>query len=121
MSAKISRIYAQKMVHCKQSNSQFSFSHINLCELHGFRYEAANSQKNRDKQRLVELEKALSEEKQNKQRLESQIKTERALTKKLQDDLTKLSLAPPRFDCQSHLSLLFYCFVLSEVNVQNSV
>ncbi|CAF0907583.1 unnamed protein product, partial [Adineta ricciae] len=63
------------------------------------KYEAANSQKNRDKQRLVELEKALSDEKQNKQRLETQIKTERALTKKLQDDLTKLSLAPPRSEC----------------------
>lgn len=120
MSAKIWRIYAQKMLHYKQSNSQFSFSRIKLSEIHGFRYESANSQKNRDKQRLVELEKTLNEEKQNKQRLETQIKTERALTKKLQDDLTKLSLAPPRF-VTPMLSLVLYCPMFSEVNVQNSV
>jgi hypothetical protein len=39
----------------------------------------------------------LNDERQNKQRLETQIKTEKILTKKLQDDLTKLSLTPPRF------------------------
>ncbi|UJR08139.1 hypothetical protein I4U23_012415 [Adineta vaga] len=63
------------------------------------KYETTNSQRNRDKQRIIELEKTFSEEKQNKQRLESQMKTEKTLTKKLQDDLTKLSLAPPRSEC----------------------
>ncbi len=62
-----------------------------------YRYESVNTQRNRDKQRIVDLEKNINDDKQNKQRLESQIKTEKILTKKLQDDLTKLSLAPPRF------------------------
>jgi DNA repair exonuclease SbcCD ATPase subunit len=62
-----------------------------------FRYESVNTQRNRDKQRLSDLEKNINDEKQNKQKLEIQIKTEKTLTKKLQDDLTKLSLAPPRF------------------------
>jgi len=39
----------------------------------------------------------LNEERQNKQRLETQIKTEKTLTKKFQDDLTKLSLTPTKF------------------------
>jgi hypothetical protein len=56
-----------------------------------------NTQRNRDKQRMADLEKNTNDEKQNKQRLELQIKTEKTLTKKLQDDLTKLSLAPLRF------------------------
>jgi DNA repair exonuclease SbcCD ATPase subunit len=62
-----------------------------------FRYEAVNTQRNRDKQRMADLEKNTNDEKQNKQRLELQIKTEKTLMKKLQDDLTKLSLAPLRF------------------------
>jgi hypothetical protein len=56
-----------------------------------------NTQRNRDKQRISDLEKNINDEKQNKQKLDSQIKTEKTLTKKLQDDLTKLSLTPPRF------------------------
>ncbi|CAF1527298.1 unnamed protein product [Adineta steineri] len=63
------------------------------------KYESVNTQRNRDKQRVIELEKTVNEEKQNRQRLESQIKTEKTLTKKLQDDLTKLSLIPPRSEC----------------------
>ncbi|CAF1101197.1 unnamed protein product [Adineta steineri] len=63
------------------------------------KYESVNTQRNRDKQRVIELEKIINEEKQNRQRLESQIKTEKTLTKKLQDDLTKLSLIPPRSEC----------------------
>ncbi|CAF1457265.1 unnamed protein product [Adineta steineri] len=63
------------------------------------KYESVNTQRNRDKQRVIELEKTINEEKQNRQRLESQIKTEKTLTKKLQDDLTKLSLIPPRSEC----------------------
>lgn len=63
------------------------------------KYEAVNTQRNRDKQRLSDLEKALNEEKQNRQKFETQIKTEKTLTKKLQDDLTKLSLTPPRSEC----------------------
>ncbi len=62
----------------------------------------------------------MNEERQNKQRLESQVKTEKILTKKLQDDLTKLSLTPTKF------VLLFYnknkhfpSFI--EMNVQNNV
>lgn len=54
------------------------------------------SQRQRDKQRLVDLERNFNEERQQKQRLEGQMKTEKALTKKLQDDLTKLTSAPPR-------------------------
>ena len=62
-----------------------------------FRYETIHSQRNRDRQRIADLEKIANDEKQNKQRLESQLKTEKLLTKKLQDDLTKLNLTPPKF------------------------
>lgn len=62
-----------------------------------FRYESVNTQRNRDKQRISDLEKSVNEEKQNRQKIELQIKTEKTLTKKLQDDLTKLSSTPPRF------------------------
>lgn len=62
-----------------------------------FRFESVNTQRNRDKQRISDLEKSVNEEKQNRQKLELQIKTEKTLTKKLQDDLTKLSSIPPRF------------------------
>ena len=55
-----------------------------------------NGQRQRDKQRLTDLEKNISDEKQQKQRFELQIKTEKTLTKKLQDDLTKITLAPVR-------------------------
>jgi hypothetical protein len=86
-----------------------------------FRYEAVNTQRNRDKQRMADLEKNTNDEKQNKQRLELQIKTEKTLTKKLQDDLTKLSLAPLRFVfvffIRLDLTLIYYL----EVNVQNNV
>jgi septal ring factor EnvC (AmiA/AmiB activator) len=61
------------------------------------RYDSVNTQRQRDKQRLTDLERNLNEERQNKQRLETQIKTEKTLTKKLQDDLTKLSLTPTKF------------------------
>jgi hypothetical protein len=56
-----------------------------------------NTQRQRDKQRLTDLERNLNEERQNKQRLELQIRTEKNITKKLQDDLTKLSLIPTKF------------------------
>jgi chromosome segregation ATPase len=61
------------------------------------RYDSVNTQRQRDKQRLTDLERNLNEERQNKQRLETQIKTEKTLTKKFQDDLTKLSLTPTKF------------------------
>ena len=61
------------------------------------RYDSVNTQRQRDKQRLTDLERNWNEERQNKQRLESQMKTEKSLTKKLQDDLTKLSLTPAKF------------------------
>lgn len=61
------------------------------------RYDSVNTQRQRDKQRLTDLEKNLNEERQTKQRLENQIKTEKTVTKKLQDDLTKLSLTPTKF------------------------
>lgn len=60
------------------------------------RYESVNSQRQRDKQRLTDLEKNITDEKQQKQRFELQIKTEKTLTKKLQDDLTKITAAPVR-------------------------
>jgi hypothetical protein len=63
------------------------------------KYDSVNTQRQRDKQRLTDLERNLNEERQNKQRLESQIKTEKTLTKKLQDDLTKLSLTPAKNEC----------------------
>lgn len=66
---------------------------IKLC----FRYDSVNTQRQRDKQRLTDLERNLNEERQNKQRLELQIKTEKTLTKKLQDDFIKLSLTPAKF------------------------
>lgn len=59
------------------------------------KYDSVNTQRQRDKQRLTDLEKSLNDERQTKQRLESQIKTEKSMTKKLQDDLTKMSLSPP--------------------------
>ncbi|CAF5081897.1 unnamed protein product, partial [Rotaria sp. Silwood1] len=62
-------------------------------------YESINIQRNRDKQRITDLEKNVNEEKQIKQRLELQIKTEKTLTKKLQDDLTKLNLIPLKNEC----------------------
>ncbi|CAF4389112.1 unnamed protein product, partial [Adineta steineri] len=40
------------------------------------KYDSVNNQRQRDKQRLVDLERNLSDERQNKQRLETQIKTE---------------------------------------------
>jgi hypothetical protein len=63
------------------------------------KYDSVNTQRQRDKQRLTDLERNLNEERQNKQRLESQVKTEKILTKKLQDDLTKLSLTPAKNEC----------------------
>ncbi|CAF4053839.1 unnamed protein product, partial [Rotaria magnacalcarata] len=63
------------------------------------KYDSVNTQRQRDKQRLTDLERNLNEERLNKQRLESQIKTEKSLTKKLQDDLTKLSLTPAKSEC----------------------
>jgi len=63
------------------------------------KYETVTSQRQRDKQRLVDLERNFNEERQQKQRLDGQMKTEKALTKKLQDDLTKLTSAPPRNEC----------------------
>ena len=60
------------------------------------RYDYANTQRQRDKQRLTDLERSVNDERLNKQRLESQIKTEKTITKKLQDDLTKLSLTPTK-------------------------
>jgi hypothetical protein len=55
-----------------------------------------NSQRQRDKQRLTDLEKNITDEKQQKQRLELQMKTEKTLTKKLQDDLIKLTSVSTR-------------------------
>ncbi|CAF3726199.1 unnamed protein product [Adineta steineri] len=63
------------------------------------KYDSVNNQRQRDKQRLVDLERNLSDERQNKQRLETQIKTEKTVTKKLQDDLTKLTLTPTKNEC----------------------
>ncbi len=60
----------------------------------------------------MELEKNANDEKQNKQRLELQIKTEKTLTKKLQDDLTKLSLAPPRF-----VLLFFFIIIFNLITI----
>ena len=60
------------------------------------RYEAVNGQRQRDKQRLIDLEKNITDEKQQKQRFELQIKTEKTLSKKLQDDLTRITSAPVR-------------------------
>jgi chromosome segregation ATPase len=92
------------------------------------RYDSVNTQRQRDKQRLTDLERNLNEERQNKQRLESQIKTEKTLTKKLQDDLTKLSLTPAKFvqtkssieKKQKHTNN-FSCLSILEMNVQNNV
>ena len=50
----------------------------------------------------MDLEKSLNDEKQNRQKLDLQMKTEKTLTKKLQDDLTKLSSTPPRFVLPPH-------------------
>lgn len=86
-------IYAQRIPVYKPSNYLLP-SLISFIDL--IRYESVNTQRNRDKQRLVELEKSLNEEKQSRQKLELQMKTEKTLTKKLQDDLTKLSSTPPR-------------------------
>jgi hypothetical protein len=62
----------------------------------------------------------LNEERQNKQRLETQIKTEKILTKKLQDDLTKLSLTPTKF--VFFISFVFFLNIfIIEMNVQNNV
>ena len=86
------------------------------------RYDAVNSQRQRDKQRLIDLERNFNEEKQHKQRLELQMKTEKTLTKKLQDDLTKFSLAPARFVSNvvcSRVVIPSRCF--PGVNVQNNV
>lgn len=90
-------IFEQTIRHYKRSK----IIDFNLIFFHSFcsisnRYETVTSQRQRDKQRLVDLERNFNEEKQQKQRLESQMKTEKALTKKLQDDLTKLTSAPPR-------------------------
>ena len=80
-----------------------------------------NSQRQRDKQRLIDLERNFNEEKQQKQRLELQMKTEKTLTKKLQDDLTKFSLAPARFVTNiAHSRILIHsrCFDRSECTEQ---
>lgn len=69
-----------------------------------FRYDSINTQRQRDKQRLTDLERNLTDERQNKQRLESQIKTEKTVTKSLQDALTKLSLTPTKFVNQHYFS-----------------
>ncbi len=69
------------------------------------RYDSVNIQRQREKQRLTDLERNLNDERQNKQRLETQIKTEKILTKKLQDDLTKLSLTPTKF-----VQLIFFFY-----------
>ena len=74
------------------------------------RYDTVHSQRQRDKQRLIDLEKNFNDEKQQKQRLELQMKTEKALTKKLQDDLIKYSLAPARF--VSRTSSVHWCIRL---------
>ncbi|CAF0818887.1 unnamed protein product [Rotaria sordida] len=63
------------------------------------KYDSVNTQRQRDKQRLTDFERNLNEERQNRQRIETQIKTEKTLTKKLQDDLTKLSLTPAKSEC----------------------
>jgi len=63
------------------------------------KFESVNTQRQREKQRLVDLERNLNDERQNKQRLELQMKTEKTLTKKLQDDLTKLNCAPVKMEC----------------------
>lgn len=58
----------------------------------------------------MDLEKSLNDEKQNRQKLDLQMKTEKTLTKKLQDDLTKLSSTPPRLvlsPCQTRSNLSF--------------
>jgi DNA repair exonuclease SbcCD ATPase subunit len=75
------------------------------------RYDSVNTQRQRDKQRLADLERNLNEERQNKQRLETQIKTEKTLTKKLQDDFTKLTLTPAKFVFYTILFLLMFCFI----------
>ena len=69
------------------------------------RYDSVNTQRQRDKQRLTDLERTLNEERQNRLRLESHVKTEKSLTKKLQDDLTKLNLISPKL-----VLLLSFCF-----------
>lgn len=63
------------------------------------RYDSVNTQRQRDKQRLTDLERNLTDERQQKQRLESQIRTEKSVTKKLQDDLSRLSLTPAKSVC----------------------
>ena len=75
------------------------------------RYDSINTQRQRDKQRLTDLERNLNDERQNKQRLESQIKTEKTVTKSLQDALTKLSLTPAKF-----VSDFFFSFFFIEKN-----
>lgn len=72
-----------------------------------FRYETVNTQRQRDKQRLTDLERGLNDERQNKQRLESQIKIEKTLTRKLQDDLTKMTLTAAKFVFFSNSSYIF--------------
>ncbi|CAF1129201.1 unnamed protein product [Adineta ricciae] len=63
------------------------------------KYDAVSVQRQRDRQRITDLERNLNEERQNRQRLDSQIRTEKTLTKKLQDDLAKLSLTPIKNEC----------------------
>ena len=88
-------IFEPKTPHCKPSETDDS-SRFDLFLVVRIRYESVTSQRQRDKQRLADLERNVNEEKQQRQRLDSQIKTEKTLTKKLQDDLTKLTSAPPR-------------------------
>lgn len=115
-------MFVRRMQLYRSSNGRFDLG----WRLHCFffqRYEAVNSQRQRDKQRLIDLERNFNEEKQQKQRLELQMKTEKTLTKKLQDDLTKFSLAPPRFvsnvGCTLRSRLHSRWFI--GVNVQNNV
>jgi hypothetical protein len=63
------------------------------------KYDSMNTQRQRDKQRVADLERNLNDERQTKQRFESQIKAEKTLTKKLQDDLSKLTSAPAKSEC----------------------
>ncbi|CAF1186209.1 unnamed protein product [Didymodactylos carnosus] len=63
------------------------------------KYETLTTQRQRDKQRITDLERNFAEERQTKQRLELQIKNEKSTAKKLQDDMAKLALVPARNEC----------------------
>ncbi|CAF1031396.1 unnamed protein product [Didymodactylos carnosus] len=66
------------------------------------KYDSIATQRQRDKQRIADLERSFADERQSRQRFELQIKNEKSIVKKLQDDMAKLALVPPRNECPDH-------------------